>query len=103
MPDDPLWRMRHALLGVGVALVLSVPLAAVAGSTLARLFGDRYEVRVAIYGALLVYVIAGAVLLFVRVARHETAPVSAGRVLRWLLSLWLWPALLLLGRRSPPR
>ena len=31
----------------------------------------------------------------------ETRPVSAGRVVLWLGSLWLWPALLLLGRRKP--
>ena len=40
-------------------------------------------------------VIVGAGLLFVRVAQHETRPLSAGRVLLWLASLWLWPVLLL--------
>ena len=29
------------------------------------------------------------------------AMLSAARVLRWLASLWLWPALLLLTRRRP--
>lgn len=96
--NDPLWRLRHALAGVALALLASVPLAALAGSSLAPLFGDDYGTRVAIYSALLVYVIAGAVVLFVKVARHETRPVSAGRVLRWLASLWLWPALLVLAR-----
>ena len=28
--NDPLWRLRHALAGVGLALLLSVPIAAVA-------------------------------------------------------------------------
>lgn len=96
--NDPLWRLRHALAGVGLALLASVPLAALAGSLLAPLFGDAYGTRVALYSALLVYVIAGAVVLFVKVAQHETRPVSAARVLRWLASLWLWPALLLLAR-----
>ncbi|MBL8332122.1 MAG: hypothetical protein JNM08_03420 [Rubrivivax sp.] len=96
--NDPLWRLRHALAGVALALLASVPLAAMAGSALATLFGDDYGTRVALYSVLLVYVIAGAVVLFVKVARHETRPVSAGRVLRWLASLWLWPALLLLAR-----
>jgi hypothetical protein len=36
--------------------------------------------------------------LFIKVAQHETRPLSLGRVLKWLASLWLWP-LLLLGRR----
>lgn len=96
--QDPLWRMRHALAGLGLALLASVPLAALAGRALGGLFGDTYGARVAVYGALLLYVVAGAVVLFVRVARHETRPLSAARVLRWLASLWLWPALLLARR-----
>jgi MFS family permease len=99
--NDPLWRLRHALAGMGLALLASVFIAAAAGSALATLFGDSYGTRVAIYSALLVYVVAGAVVLFVRVAQHETQPLSAARVLRWLASLWLWPALLLLTRRRP--
>jgi MFS family permease len=96
--NDPLWRMRHALAGMALALVASVLLAAVAGSALAPLFGDSYGTRLTIYLLLLAYVIVGAVLLFMRVARYETQALSAGRALRWLLSLWLWP-LLLMGRR----
>ena len=55
--------------------------------------------------ALLAYVVVGAVLLFKRVAQHETRALSVGRALRWFVSLWLWPALLLAGRRdqTPPR
>jgi hypothetical protein len=44
----------------------------------------------------------GAGVLFVKVAQHETRPLTAGRVLKWLASLWLWP-LLLLARRPPPK
>lgn len=102
--NDPLWRLRHALAGMGLALLASVFIAALAGSTLAPLFGDSYGTRVTIYGLLLLYVVVGAVLLFVRVAQHETQPLSVGRVLRWIASLWLWPALWLLARRkdTPP-
>lgn len=98
IPDDPLWRLRHALAGLGLALLLSVPLAALAGSGLGTLFGDGYGARVAIYSLLLLHVIVGAAVLFVKVAQHETRPVSAGRVARWLASLWLWPLLFLAGR-----
>ncbi len=98
--NDPLWRMRHALAGMALALLASVLLAALAGSALAPLFGDSYGTRLTIYLLLLVYVIVGAVLLFVRVARHETQPLSVGRVLRWLISLWLWPLLLLGWRKA---
>ena len=98
--NDPLWKLRHALLGLLIALLVSVPLAALLGSALGDAFGGTYGARVVVYGVLLLYVIAGAVVLFVKVARHETRPLSAGRVLRWLASLWLWPLLLLAGRRA---
>ncbi len=100
--SDPLWRLRHALTGLGLALLASVFVAAGAGRVLGDLLGDSYGTRVTIYGLLLLYVVIGAVVLFVRVAQHETRPVSAGRVLRWLTSLWLWPALLVLTRRATP-
>ncbi|MCP5271801.1 MAG: hypothetical protein H6932_11275 [Burkholderiaceae bacterium] len=98
MQDDPLWRLRHALAGMALALLLSVLLAALLGRVVGDLVADSYGLRVALYSALLVYVIVGAGLLFVRVAQHETRPLSAGRVLLWLASLWLWPALLLRRR-----
>lgn len=98
MENDPLWRLRHAIAGVALALLLAVLAAAAAGSALAGLFGGGYGSRVAAYGALLVYVVAGAVVLFARVAAHETRPLSAPRVGLWFISLWLWPVLLLKGR-----
>jgi 4-amino-4-deoxy-L-arabinose transferase-like glycosyltransferase len=98
--NDPLWRLRHALLGLLIALLLSVPLAAVVGRLLGDALTGSYGARVAVYGGLLLYVIAGAAVLFVKVAQHETRPLSPGRVLRWLASLWLWPLLLLARRRA---
>lgn len=98
MQDDPLWRLRHALAGMAMALLLSVLMAALLGRVLGDLIADSYGLRVALYSTLLLYVIVGAGLLFVRVAQHETRPLNAGRLLLWLASLWLWPALLL-GRR----
>ena len=50
---------------------------------------------------LLAHVVVGAIVLFVKVARHETRPLSVRRVLVWLASLWLWPLLLAAGRRPP--
>jgi len=100
---DLLSRLRHALAGLAIALVLSVPLAALLGRWLGDALGDSYELRVTIYGALLLHVILGAVVLFVRVARHETRRLSASRVALWVASLWLWPGLLLLGRRRADR
>ena len=98
--NDPLWKLRHALLGVGLALLLAVLTAALAGAWLGDLLAGTYGARVAAYGALLLYVVVGAGVLFAKVARHETRPVSAGRVFLWWLSLWAWPALLLAGRKK---
>jgi hypothetical protein len=97
--EDPLWKLRHALAGVGLALLLSVPAAGLLGSTLGDLIAGTYGARVAVYGALLLYVVVGAGVLFAKVAQHETRPLSAGRVTLWFASLWLWPLLL---RARPP-
>lgn len=95
MQNDPLWKLRHALAGVGLALLLSVPIAAVVGSALGDALGGTYGWRAGVYSGLLLYVVAGAFVLFAKVARHETRPLSAQRVGLWLASLWLWPVLLL--------
>lgn len=97
--NDPLWRLRHALAGVALALLLAVLLAAVVGSVLGDVVTGSYGGRVAFYAGLLLYVVAGAVALFIKVAQYETQPLSPKRVGLWLLSLWMWPALL--RRRSP--
>ncbi len=99
--NDPLWKLRHALAGLALALLLSVLTAALAGSLLADVFGGGYDARVTVYGLLLLYVVAGAVVLFIKVAQHETRPLTTGRVLTWFVSLWLWP-LLLSGGKAPP-
>lgn len=100
MHNDPLWKLRHAIAGVALALLVAVLLAA----GLARLAGDvfdaGYGTRVAVYGGLMLYVVVGAGVLFVKLAQHETRPLGAGRVGLWLASLWLWP-LLLAARRKP--
>lgn len=97
--NDPLWRLRHALAGVGVALLLSVPMAALLGSVIGDVAGGTYGARVTVYALLLLYVVVGAGVLFVRVAQHETRPLTLQRAGLWLASLWLWPALLASRRR----
>ena len=99
LDNDPLWKLRHALAGVGLALLLSVPAAALLGRWLGDAVGGTYAWRAGIYGLLLLHVVVGAGVLFAKVARHETRPVSAARVLRWFASLWLWPLLLALTLR----
>ena len=103
--NDPLWKMRHALAGMALALLLAVLGAALAGRWIGDLVGGGYGTRVAVYGALLLYVVVGAAVLFARLARHETRPLTAGRVALWFASLWLWPGLVLGRARhdAPPR
>ena len=100
--QDPLWKMRHALAGVALSLLLSIFIAAAAGRLLGDAWGGDYGARVTLYGLLLLYVVVGAGVLFARVARHETRPLNAARALMWLASLWLWPLLLALARKPPP-
>lgn len=97
--QDPLERLRHALLGMALALILAILTAAVLGRWIGDLIADRYSLRVGLYLGITVYLLIGAGVLFAKVARHETRPVSLPRVLRWYASLWLWPLLLLVGRR----
>jgi len=99
--NDPLWKLRHALAGVGLALLFSVPIAALVGRVLGDWIGDSYAWRAGVYAALLLYVVVGAFVLFAKVARHETRPLSAARVGLWLASLWVWPLLWFMaaGRR----
>lgn len=101
MQNDPLWKLRHALAGVGLALLLSVPVAAVLGSALGDALGGSYGWRAGVYSALLLYVVVGAFVLFAKVARHETRPLSTQRVGLWLFSLWLWPFLWLVAAKRP--
>jgi hypothetical protein len=97
--QDPLWKLRHALAGVAIALLLSVFAAALAGQMIGDATGGDYGRRATIYLILLAYVVVGGIVLFVKVARHETRPLSAGRVATWFASLWLWPLLLAVARR----
>ena len=101
--NDPLWKLRHALAGLGLSLLLSIPVAAVIGSALGDALGGTYGWRVGVYALLLAHVVAGAVVLFVKVARHETRPITLPRLLKWLASLWLWPVLLVAARASRGR
>ena len=103
MQDDPLWKLRHALAGLALALLLSLPIAALIARVVGDRLADSYALRAALYAALLLHVVFGAAVLFVRVAQHETRPLRPARLLLWLASLWLWP-LLLAGRggRPPP-
>ena len=83
----------------GLTYIVPLMAAAVTAKWVGDAFGGPYGTRVAVYLVLMVYVLVGAGVLFVKVAQHETTALSPRRVGLWLLSLWVWPALLLAGRK----
>jgi putative Ca2+/H+ antiporter (TMEM165/GDT1 family) len=96
--DDPLIRMLRPLAAVLLATALNVIVAALIGGALPL----AYSGRAWTYAGLLLYVLAGAVLLFRASGEAEAragARLTAARVGRWMLSIWLWPLLLVAGRR----
>jgi general stress protein CsbA len=92
--NDPLVKYGRSLAGVLIAVVLSVLIAAVIGGSLPL----DYSGRAWVYTALVVYVAAGGFVLFRLTAGGEQGGLTAGRVLKWTASLWIWP-LFLLRRR----
>lgn len=104
MNDDPLLKFISPLAGVVLAVVLSVMVSA----TVAGQIGDDYATRAWIYTIAVLWVLVGAVVVFMLTHRGETKVLSVGRVLLWTASIWLWPvfALRALRRRgadaSPP-
>ena len=98
--QDPLWKLRHALAGVGLALLLSVFAAAFAGAALGDLIGGAYGTRVALYAGLLVYVLTGAAVLFVKVATDQGAALFGRQVFERLAEFFIFSFLFFAMRRD---
>jgi hypothetical protein len=95
-PDhDPLVRYGAPLAAVVFAVILSVVIAA----TLAGQLDADYSTRALAYTALVLWVLAGAVVMFVLAHRSESGRLSAARVLLWTATIWLWPVFALLAWR----
>lgn len=84
--------------GAALAVIISVPLAA----TVAGHLDADYDTRAWVYTAFLLWVLAGAVVVFALTHEGERGRLSLGRVLTWTASVWLWPLLALRPRRRPP-
>ena len=95
---DPLGRMGGALAALLLAVVVSVILAAFISS----LVPGSYRIRAFSYLLLTAWVLIGAVMLFRATFQKESGRFSLGRLAKWMVSIWLWP-LLLLGRRQKPQ
>ena len=97
MPDpddqDPLIRYGAPLAAVLLAVVLSVMVAALAAGQ----FDGDYSTRAAIYTGLVLWVLVGAAVMFILAHRSEGGRLSAGRVLLWTATIWLWPVFALLA------
>ena len=95
-PDnDPLVRFGAPLAAVVFAVLLSILVAA----TLAGQLDADYETRALAYTALVLWVLAGAVVMFVLAHRSEGGRFSLPRVLLWTATIWLWPIFALLAWR----
>jgi len=93
--NDPLLKIARPLAGVLIAVVLSMLIAAMIGGAMPL----DYSGRAWVYTGFMCYVIAGAVVVFKLAAGGETQALTPARILKWTLSLWVWPALLLGQRR----
>jgi putative Ca2+/H+ antiporter (TMEM165/GDT1 family) len=96
MPNgqDPLLKFLGPLAAVLIALAISVFIAAMIGGAMPF----EYTGRALVYLGVLLYVIVGAVVMFRVAAAGESQGLSFDRVSKWVLSIWLWPLLLLSHR-----
>jgi hypothetical protein len=94
--DDPLLKYGAPLAAVLIAIIVSMMLAA----TVAGQLEADYQTRAVVYTAAVLWVLAGAAVLFLLAHRGESGRLSVGRVLLWTISIWLWP-LFLLWRQRP--
>ena len=91
---DPLARYGRPLAAVLIAVAISVPIAALIGGALPF----EYTGRAFAYLGLLLYVIVGAFVVFRLVAEGEQS-LAPARLLKWTVSLWMWPMLAALALR----
>jgi membrane protease YdiL (CAAX protease family) len=91
---DPLARYGKPLAAVLIAVLISVPIAAFIGGALPF----EYTGRALAYLGLVLYVIVGAFIVF-RLVRDAEQSLAPARVLKWTVSLWLWPLLAVMALR----
>ncbi len=94
-PRDPLERYAKPLAAVLIAVTLSLFIAAMIGGAMPF---DDYNQRALVYIGCLLYAIVGAFVVFRLVAESEQS-LAPGRILKWTVSLWAWPILLVIARK----
>jgi len=93
--DDPLARYGPPLAGVIIAVIGSVLFAALMAG---QINGD-YQQRALVYAGFVLWVLLGAVVVFMLAHEGEAGRFSTIRILLWAASIWLWPLFVLLRRR----
>ena len=91
--NDPLVRYGAPLAAVLLAVVLSILVAAMTAGQ----FEGGYDTRAAIYTGLVLWVLVGAVVMFILAHASEGGRLSPGRVLLWTATIWLWPVFALIA------
>lgn len=91
--QDPLARYGKPLAAVLIAVAISLFIAALIGGSMPF----EYTGRALTYLGLVLYVIAGAFFVF-RLAAEGEQSLAPARLLKWTVSLWLWPLLALRQR-----
>jgi hypothetical protein len=85
---DPLTRYGKPLVAVLISVAISVFIAALIGGSLPF----DYTGRALTYLVLVLYILVGAFVVFRLVAEGEQE-LTPARLIKWTVSLWLWPLL----------
>ena len=84
-----------ALVGACTGVIRSVPVAAYTAAAL----GSTYEARALVYTCFLLWVVVGAITIFVKTYKAPQQPLSVKMILIWCISLWLWPLLFIPAKK----
>ncbi len=89
-PKNSTQNAIAAAVCAAIVVVACVPIAAFFAT-----FGDSYNQRALIYCVILLWGVAGAVAIFSLTWRNMSKKVTAGLMIKWIVSAFLWPLLLL--------
>jgi membrane protease YdiL (CAAX protease family) len=92
--NDPLMKYRHALVAALLSVFVSLWIAALIAGSLPLAYAGRAWT----YTGLLLWIIVGGVVVFRLTAGGEKRALTPARLLRWVVSLWIWPVFLLRRR-----
>jgi len=89
-PKNSTQNAIAAAVCAAIVVVACVPIAAFFAT-----FGVSYNQRALIYCVILLWGVAGAVAIFSLTWRNMSKKVTAGVMIKWIVSAFLWPLLLL--------